>query len=376
MRHWLKTGLGMVSGLTLGLALLAGCSSLEKKRCNPGYAWQAGYDDAKQMRPGQPGLQDGRICKEEYAFASFQKDYLAGLQRARLEVCNQPYANELALKDALESLFDQPSKKALVICPEGREQEKLLKAYEESFRKTFCSKENATRLAQNHANAFAAVQSEQFETHCSGDHPSASAPHGSELAQIYLTAYRDRVSEKCSAFEVHALGVSDARAKLDMSQSMLKLKVCPKDRQSQLLSQYSQAFNETKELMLKEEELDLARKRAEQERQFQEKQLELLKNQKGVETASFEGRPLKVKCDIESTLSRYSVEVNNPGPQSFWLRGHWNLKAFDARGQLISQLDTHQTLYLRNRESRKFYAALPTQARLAQSCDAELLNGN
>jgi len=83
----------------LVVCVLGACATLQKQRCNPEFARQQGYADAMGGMATKPSLALGQVCQgEAYSPNTFEKDYLAGYEQRRGEICSMEAARQMGPK--------------------------------------------------------------------------------------------------------------------------------------------------------------------------------------------------------------------------------------------------------------------------------------
>lgn len=268
----------ILMGTIFGVAIFnTACTMTQKsQRCNPNYAFNRGYGDATSGDLSRSGALEGQICDETYRVENFRKDYLAGFQKRKDELCNEEAVRRLAREDA-EIGHEQAELESMNICFEGTQNRvKFKQIYRQTFTETFCSPARASKVGQAHAKAYAPVHPEIFQGKCIGN--------SKELAEkAYQQAYQAGLQSACMLTNVYAQGTEDAQAHRDISVEIKKLLVCPSVAQKEILEFYSKAFNDALKAMMEKERLNREKERLENEKErleIEKKQLLELEDQR------------------------------------------------------------------------------------------------
>lgn len=314
-----------------------------------------GYEDALSGSAGRARMAQGQSCEKEYSPSSFEKDYMSGFIRGREESCQEGKAGELAVRDAAEGA-EMKSLKIFAVCTEGRVlKDALERKYKKAFAAEFCSPERAQKLGTTHGGEFREKDFSTFEKIC--DDKSKV-----KLKGAYTTEYNRVLQEKCSPVEIQALALKDARANADMAQSLSKLKICPAAEQTAIVGAYSRTFNDTKLLMMKEQEMKEAKEAQERERALREREIKLRETQLTEQRAaqgggivlSVNGQDLLAQCEIRA--QRVVVLVKNLSDRYVALSGSFEVDVFDYRGEFLTRekQSVYRTVSSRSTETFEF----------------------
>ena len=258
---------GMIFG-TMGSQL--SCTLTQKaQRCHPTYAFNRGHSDASSGNVSRSGMSEGQICDGTYNAENFKRDYLAGFQRKKDELCTEETVRQLASEDAKVG-HEQAELENMRVCFEGGlDQTRFKQIYRQTFSEVFCSPSRASEMAQSDAKAYAPARLEIFQGKCSKS--------SKKLAEeSYQEAYQKELYSACMLTNIYAQGTEDARARRSLSVEIKKLLVCPHMNQKEILEFYSRAFHDASNAMMEEERLDREKERLE----IEKKQLLELEDQR------------------------------------------------------------------------------------------------
>lgn len=254
----------------LTVIILTSCASLEERLCNQNKAFQKGYQDVIEGKTGSPGLREGESCKksENYAYADFHRDYLAGFNKAKLDHCTANSATKLGYNDAAtEKAFKESFPKLAVCVEDSSIKINLESLYEIGFRKEFCQLSRAETAGAKDAENFGDYKKTE-------DSFALCAYQKLPLFKAYKKAHSAAISLQCTPARAATLAASLARARKNMSEGLVLLEKCPAQMSASLTSIYSSSYQSERSNMMEEERI-----RMEQERLAREEanRLELLK---------------------------------------------------------------------------------------------------
>jgi hypothetical protein len=337
---------------------LSSCSALTRYRCNSQYAFQKGMEDAGAGRTAMPGRRDGESCDGDYTGVTFSKDYAAGFQQKKREICNTNNAANAGRTDGTAGATGKPGKQALSLCVDERDARKIEQAYDGEFLKAFCSIDRASKLGADRGRAWEAD---------AGASAFGECRNRGALEKAAENAYRQELARHCTPEGAQQAGVAEANAHKDAGAMGAKFALCPKVAGSTLETTFRQSFENQKNKMQQEA---AARAVAEQER-LRLSRLAEFERTTSNSVAIYGGRLYPTVCRIAADRGSLSVEVNNPFADQILIQGTWRVIYYGHDFQKITEDRTQEALLLPP-GSRKTFQKL-TLPRDAHFCRAELI---
>jgi hypothetical protein len=347
---------------------------MSNRYCNEQTAYQTGYDDASAGQVGKPNRNKGAACQDEYSPSSFQKDYDGGFMAGQRELCSDSHAAQMGRDEGSAPIPKMKSEDVFEVCGDPQ---KAKDSYRKAFLGKACTESAAKKLGTAQGDDLEEQDYSSLEEVC-------TLPAHRPLKAAFLKSYADAARKRCMAPASEARGIRDARAGKDLSREIEKLASCPEAQQDTAITAYRRGHSDTTLLMAREEEVKLAKSKAEEDRKFRQQQLELereriraeaglpLTGGAGVgsggghsgggsvgggrddeETGGSEafrfrhdGRDLIATCRLDKKREEADVEVTNLDRRSVTLGGLWRVEFWDARRRLIQQNEKRTVLLI------------------------------
>lgn len=271
----------------VGMALLAGCASLEERLCNQNKAFQRGYDDVINGRQDSPGLAEGEACKkaETYSYADFHRDYMAGFNKAKAAHCTASNATKTGQSDAaaLKKFKESLSKFSICIADE-KLTANFENLYEIGYRKEFCQTSKAQNAGSHDAKDFGDMSKTEADFNLCAYQKTA-------LFKNYKLAYNDAIKLQCTPTRIAALATTTARARKSMTDGLVKIEKCPAAAAGNLSAVYTAAFQGERSQMMEEERMRMEQERLDREEANRQELLKIKKQQLELEQQRLNQKP-------------------------------------------------------------------------------------
>jgi len=348
---------------------LNSCSILKKNRCNRNHAIEKGKHDAQNGDLSRPGRDDGKGCDEDYTTTQYDKDYFYGFETQRKEMCTYTRAKSLAHDDGSSGRVEKPSLSQLRVCTELKGFSKLENAYHKEFIKSYCTDKRASALGQSHASEFDDLDmGNNFEL-CPSSRQKA-------LFGIYKKAYYEGLKKNCTVTAAFTRGAEDAQTDRKTEDQFFKYRKCPGSRQAELISSYQRSYNEQKEKIRLQRELEEMKRKAAEEEALRKQREQQLQQQQAQQSQSekessfyFNNRKYYATCRVSNVYTE--VRVQNPYRDSVRLKGNWQIRNYDGNGSYIGSEREYKSMWIVSNSSDVFtkYASSPN----VRSCRAEFM---
>lgn len=332
---------------------LSSCAALTRYKCNREYAAKKGMEDAAAGLTSMPSRLDGSSCEGDYSPSSFSKDYAAGFQQKKQEVCQLPAATAYGHADGEAGLGAKPQRAKLQLCSDLKEMKKLEAAYDGAFKKTYCSTGRAAKAGIARAQAWQAADLSGF------------ADCGTAVKKPYMDAYNSTLADNCSVAEAQRLGVAEATAKRPMGEGNARLSICK--NKTALVEHFEKAYVTTQERVGKEE---AARVAAEQERLRAEKAAAFHANT-ATSAFPYQLRSYVSRCQVAGDRSYVQVEVENRYPEQVLIQGNWKVLYYNGDFNKITEDRTTEAVLVTGNNKKTFQKL--TLPRDAAYCRAEFV---
>jgi hypothetical protein len=340
--------------LALAFLSLSSCAALTRYKCNREYAAKKGMEDASAGLTSMPSRLDGSGCEGEYSASSFSKDYNYGFQQKKQEICQLSTAMAFGRTDGEAGLSAKPQRTKLNLCSDLRDMRKFESAYDNEFKKGYCSAARAAKAGLAKAQAWE-----------DADYDSAFGECGGNLRNAYMSAYKQTMAGACTPGEAEKLGAVEANARRPMEGLASRFDRCGNVGKGNLKEVFERSYLNTKDRLDRQEAERVA---AEQERLRQQKAAEF---QRYTATASFLylNRNYTSVCSISADRAYVQVEVENRYPEQVLLRGNWRVQYYNSDFAKITEDQTLEAVLITGHNKKTFQKM--TLPRDAAYCRAE-----
>jgi hypothetical protein len=342
--------------LLLAPLLLSSCAALTRYKCNPEYATKKGMEDAAAGLLSQPARTEGNSCEGDYSASTYSKDYNAGFQRKKQEICQVTAAAATGRTDGEAGQTNKPQKTRLNLCADSRDAAKLEAAYEREYKKAYCAPARASKAAVARAQSW---EEPNFDT--------TFGECGPGLKRDYLDAYKQTMSGNCTTGEAERFGAAEAAAKKPMAEGMARLGRCGSVGKGSLAAVFEKSYLAAKEKMERDESMRAA---IEAQRIQDQRANEFRQN---VATASFpfQLRNYTARCQVAGDQSYVQVELENRYPEQVLIQGNWKVIYYSPDFAKITEDRTVEAVLVTG-QNRKTFQKM-TLPRNAAYCRAEFL---
>lgn len=374
--------------LSLSMILLSACASRQKSICVQNVAYQHGYQAAlKGQSVNNAATNQAQICQDyaPYPPSLYRSDFKAGYEKGIREYCSEVNYQKWGTDDGKQGKVDFPNNysEAMNVCLQDSQYKKSAKTiYQKAFNQAYCDDNRLSELGQQQAQNFEPLKTPNINKLCGNKSASMLA--------AMKTAYKEQMKTNCTPAFWLLKGEEDAKAKRSKSSEMSKVQKCPSAVRDQLITQYSQAYNERKALLLEEDklafekqkqqqQLELERQKQQQQYELEKEKLQLVKDTLNHHGGSGTGwsRPsyfyhnglkFSVSCHIDQGRHDAIVRVRNEGNRKVTVSGRWQIVHYGANNQILRTSKKFKTLMISGLEIKEFRDVF--SPRQAQHCSA------
>lgn len=186
----------MTFSTLIGAAFMtSSCAMIQKLSCNTNNAKYQGAGDAEAGRTEQPGRNGGASCEGDYSPAQFQKDYLAGYEEKKNQMCQAGEIAKVAQKDGEAGANPADTLKNYTTCSSLPTYRSLVTTYNRVYTENLCSTVRAQKLAEKHG---AEMNGGQFATHfvtCTANSLALKNAYDGAYTLAFQTAQKKKQEE-------------------------------------------------------------------------------------------------------------------------------------------------------------------------------------
>lgn len=363
------------------ILILSSCSSLQKKVCSQDYSYKKAYQTALKGESLDEGLKEASVCTDydTYSPKMFTDDFKRGYAQGKKEYCIPENYEKWGMSDGENGLITPPNSYSseMKICIKDSLYKKTAKAlYKKSLTSSYCQDDRMNDLGKKMAQNFKTLNSSGVRKFCPKKYTS--------LVKTLRTSYKLQMKLNCTPSFWMIKAEQAVEENTSKAYLVKQIEKCPESKQGSLTQIFLKAYNDKKQMDLREKELELARTRQNEILDIEKERLELEKQKTyGAHHHSrpnnfnhpysfyYRGLLLSATCHIDSRQRMLRVVVKNPNNEHISLSGYWILTTYDIHGNILKEEKEHEFLSLSREESEEFTDSFVSEK--AYSCSARYL---